>query len=159
MISSSTLKQIGAFVLGTCVVIFVCTTWHWPFVGDEAFIRYVIFLMHHGMAPYRDIVDINMPGAYAVDWLVVRLFGSGSLAWRIFDFALMGLATVAAVAIARPYDWFAGIYAGFLFMLIHGRDGVAQAGERDLTMSVLLLGAVALLFYARRNKSWVATAF
>ncbi len=159
MISSSTLKQIGAFVLGTCVVIFVCTTWHWPFVGDEAFIRYVIFLMHHGMAPYRDIVDINMPGAYAVDWLVVRLFGSGSLAWRIFDFALMGLATVAAVAIARPYDWFAGIYAGFLFMLIHGRDGVAQAGERDLTMSVLLLGAVALLFYARRNNSWVATAF
>ncbi|MGB6112117.1 MAG: glycosyltransferase family 39 protein, partial [Acidobacteriaceae bacterium] len=159
MISSSTLKQIGAFVLGTCVVIFVCTTWHWPFVGDEAFIRYVIFLMHHGMAPYRDIVDINMPGAYAVDWLVVRLFGSGSLAWRIFDFALMGLATVAAVAIARPYDWFAGIYAGALFMLIHGRDGVAQAGERDLTMSVLLLGAVALLFYARRNNSWVATAF
>jgi hypothetical protein len=104
MISSSMLKLVGAFVLLACVVIFVCTTWHWPFVGDEAFIRYVNLLMHHGMAPYRDIVDINMPGAYAVDWLVVHLFGSGSLAWRIFDFALMGLATLATVAIAWPYD-------------------------------------------------------
>ncbi|MGC1871621.1 MAG: hypothetical protein WA700_11740 [Acidobacteriaceae bacterium] len=159
MISSSTLKRAGAFILLACAVIFVCTTWHWSFVGDEAFIRYVNFLMHHGMAPYRDIVDINMPGAYAVDWLVVHLFGSGSLAWRIFDFTLMGLATLAALAIAWPYDWFAGIYAGVLFMLIHGRDGVAQAGERDLTMSVLLLAAVALLFYARRNNNWVATAF
>jgi len=153
------LKHVGACILVACAVIFVCSTWHWSFVGDEAFIRYVNFLMHHGMAPYRDIVDINMPGAYAVDWLVVHLFGSGSLAWRIFDFTLMGLATLAAVAIAWPYDRFAGIYAGALFMLIHGRDGVAQAGERDLTMSVLLLGAVALLFYARRKNCWVATAF
>jgi hypothetical protein len=159
MISSSMLKRVGAFILFACAVIFACTTWHWAFVGDEAFIRYVNFLMHHGMAPYRDIVDINMPGAYAVDWLVVHLFGSSSLAWRIFDFALMGLATLAALAIAWPYDWFAGIYAGALFMLIHGRDGVAQAGERDLTMSVLLLGAVALLLYARRKNCWVATAF
>ena len=159
MISSSTLKRIGASVLGACVVIFICTTWHWSFVGDEAFIRYVNFLMHHGMAPYRQIADINMPGAYAVDWLAVHLFGSGSLGWRVFDFSLMGLATVAVVAIAWPYDWFAGIYAGALFMLIHGRDGVAQSGERDLTMSVLLLWAVALLLYARRKNSWVATAF
>lgn len=71
----------------------------------------------------------------------------------------MALAALAAVAIAWPYDWFAGIYAGALFLLIHGRDGVAQAGERDLTMSVLLLGAVAFLLHARRKNYWVTTAF
>ena len=34
--------------------------------------------MHHGLAPYRDIVDINMPGAYAVDWLAVHLLVANS---------------------------------------------------------------------------------
>ena len=152
------LKRVFAVVLVTCVTIFVCVTRHWPFVGDEAIIRYVNFLMHHGMAPYRNIVDINMPGAYAVDWLAVHVFGSGSLAWRMFDFTLMGVATAAAMVIAWPYDWFAGIYCSALFILIHGRDGVAQTGQRDLTISVLVLAAAALLLYARRNNCWAATA-
>ena len=151
-------KLLLACVLAIFVLIFVCLTWHWPFVGDEALIRYANFLMHHGMAPYRDVVEINMPGAFAVDWLVVHIYGSSSLAWRMFDFSLMAVVIFAALAIAWPYDWLAGIYGSALFILIHGRDGVVQSGQRDLTIGVLLLAAVALLFHAHRRNYWPATA-
>ncbi len=154
----STLKFVFASVLAICVGIFVYATWHWPLVGDEGLIRYVNFLMSHGMAPYRDIVDINMPGAYAVDWLAQHIFGSSSLAWRMFDFTLLGLGTIAAITIAWPYDWLAGIYGSALFILIHGRDGIDQIGQRDLTISVLLLAAAASLLYASRKNCWPATA-
>lgn len=145
------LKIIFTFVLSACVLLFIAATRHWPFVGDETIIRYVNFLMSRGMAPYREIVDINMPGAYATDWFAVHIFGAGSTAWRLFDLSLLGAATVASVAIAQPYDWFAGIYCGFLLLLIHGRDGVAQTGQRDLTICVLVLSALALLFHGRRT--------
>jgi hypothetical protein len=153
----SMLKLVFASVLIICVGIFVYATWRWPLVGDESFIRYVNFLMHQGMAPYRDIVDINMPGSYAVDWLASHIFGSSSLAWRMLDFTLLGIATIAAITIAWPYDWLAGIYSSALFILIHGRDGVDQIGQRDLTISILLLAGAALLLYAQRKSCWLST--
>jgi hypothetical protein len=52
------------------------------------------------------------------------------------------------------------IFASSLFILIHGRDGLAQAGQRDLTMAVLLIAATAFLFHSvRRRALWSAAAF
>ncbi len=122
--------------------------------------HYAVFLMQHGMAPYRDVVDINMPGTYFVSWAVDHIFGSGSLAWRVFDFSLDGVALAAMIAIALPYDWFAGVYAAALLMLVHGWDGVDQSGQRDFVMAVLLLAAFTFLFHAvRRNKAWAMGLF
>lgn len=66
--------------------------------------HYVAFLVDHGKAPYRDIAEMNMPGAPMVDYLVIHILGPGSLAWRLFDLGLIGSAILAMVAIARPYD-------------------------------------------------------
>lgn len=153
-------RAILCLVLIVCAVVFVGLTWHWPFVGDAVLMHYPVLLMQHGMAPYRDIVDMNMPGSYFVSWAVSHIFGNSSPAWRIFDFSLSGVAALAMIAIALPYDWLAGIYAAVLLMVIHGRDGVAQASERDLIMAVLLLAGLAFLFHAlRRNKPWAMVAF
>ena len=133
-----------------CVVSFVAYTWRWPLVGDAPLMHYVVFLIDHGQVPYRDIVDINMPGTYVIQGMVIHLFGGGSLAWRLFDFALIGVAALAMVAIALPYDWFAGGFAAATFMLIHGRDGLIQLGQRDLMSTVLLLLGYAVLFHALR---------
>lgn len=102
-------------VLSTCVVFFVIVTRHWPFVGDEAIIRYVDFLISRGKVPYRDILDINLPGSYAADWIAVRVFGPSSVAWRFFDLTLLAIATVAAISIAKPFGWFGGFIAGHCF--------------------------------------------
>jgi hypothetical protein len=152
------------FIAG--VVAFVSTsvyfafTWRWPLVGDASLIHYICFLMDHGMAPYRDSGDMNMPGAFLLEWCVMHVLGEGALAWRIYDFLLMGTASAAIVSITRSCGWFPGILGSAIFILVHGRDGLAQGGQRDLSMAVFLLIATALLFRAvRQVEPWAAGIF
>jgi hypothetical protein len=146
-----------------CVALFVVRTWHWPLVGDAPLMHYVVFLMDHGRIPYRDIVDINMPGTYLIEGLVIHVFGGGSLAWRIFDFSLIGVAAAAMAAIACPYSWFAAVFSASIFLFLHGRDGLIQLGQRDLMITVLLLLGYAFLFHALRSRDqqriWATALF
>ena len=127
-----------------CLVVFAAKTWNWPIVSDAAILHYSVLLLDRGHAPYRDLVDYQMPGSYLVDWAVIHTAGPSARAWRLFDFSLVGLAGLAAYRIARPYSRFAGLFATGLFAAFHAHDGVAQTGQRDLTMTVLLLLAVAV---------------
>jgi hypothetical protein len=116
--------------------------------------------MAHGFAPYRDIIDMNMPGIYLIDGWVIKVFGPGDLAWRIFDFTLLGALCLAMVVIARSYDWFAGVFAGVIFALVHVSEGPQNAGQRDEIMTVLIMVAYAFLFESRRRRSsWMMIFF
>ena len=134
-------------------------------MGDAALMHYVVFLMDHGMAPYRDIIDPNMPTTFLIQGAVVHAFGGGSLTWRLFDFFLLVASGIAMMVICIPYDWFAGFFAAALFSLIHGRDGLIQLGQRDLTMTVFLVIGYAFLFEALRThrsektKPWLTALF
>jgi len=146
--------------LACSVLVFVVLSLHWPMVNDPAQLRYAYFMMNHGMAPYRDLIGINMPGVYLTNWVVIHGLGAGPLAWRIFDLLLMVLALLSMLAIAWPYDWFAGIFAAALFILAHGRDGAMQTGQRDLIIAVMFLCAYAFLFRAMRTGSaWAMFGF
>jgi hypothetical protein len=59
-------------------------------LGDAPLFDYVVFLMRHGMAPYQQIGDLDLPGTYAVEALVMRVAGPGALAWRVYDMACWG---------------------------------------------------------------------
>jgi hypothetical protein len=107
-----------------------------------------------------------MPGSYLIELAAMHLFGMGDVAWRLFDFTLMGAAGVSFFVITRSTravqrdGWLAGLYAACLFILVHGRDGLAEGGQRDLTMAVCLMVATAFLFVAiRRDWPWAAVAF
>ena len=129
-----------------------------PLGGDASLIHYICLLMDHGMAPYRDLGDMNMPGSFMVEWTAMHTLGTGPLAWRIFDLLLMSTAATAILSITRAYSGFAGLFAAALFYLVHQRDGFAQGGQRDLTMAVALLIAAAALLYALRRGSLPAVA-
>jgi hypothetical protein len=144
-----------AAALIACSVIFVVMTRRWPMVGDAALIRYSVFLIQHGWAPYRDFVDINMPGAYWATSLGMHLAPSPDVSWRIFDLGLVALAGVGYFFIARPYSRFAALFATVMLLLVHGQDGVQQAGQRDLVIAVLLVLAIAFLLEAVRQARWV----
>lgn len=153
-------KAVLSLVLISCTSLFMIRTLHWSLVNDPALMHYISFLIDHGMAPYRDIADMNLPGCYMIDWAVIHTLGGGALAWRVFDYALLGVAAIAMIAIALPYDWFAGVFGAALFSLFHGRDGIGQSGQRDLIMAVLLLVGYAFLFYGtRKTKSWMTGLF
>ena len=141
-------------MLAGCVVRFFVLSRGWPLVNDAALMQYIVFLMQHGMAPYRQIGDLNLPGAYVPSWISLSLASalgvSGAVMWRVMDAAAVLLCAAAMVRIGRPYSWFAGVFAGALFALSHGRDGIGQAGQRDVWETLLLLFAVAELFAAMR---------
>jgi hypothetical protein len=145
------------FILMACAVVFGVCTIHWPLVGDPAVMHYVAFLTAHGMAPYREIRDINLPGSFLLDLAVMRTLGGGALAWRIFDLLLLVAATVAMMVIARPADWFAGLLAGVVLATVHGVDGIYNMGQRDFVIAVSILIGYAALFRATRTEAprWV----
>jgi len=120
--------------------------------------HYVVFLMDHGRAPYRDIVEMNMPGTYMLDWLIVHIVGGGPFGWWLWDTSsgLVGIA--ACLWIAGHGRRAAGATAGALAYLIHLADGPKEFGQRDWIVAVSLALAMACLFAAlRRNRpQWMA---
>jgi hypothetical protein len=154
------IQQLISAVLLLSVGWFAFRTIHWPLVGDASLIHYVVFLMDRGLAPYRDIVDINLPASYLPDWTIIHLFGPSALPWRLYDLSLLVIATAAMAVISRRSGWFPALWAGCLFALIHGRDGLEQVGQRDLTAGVLLLiGTATLLWATRTRRTWAAALF
>ncbi len=155
----------GPWVLGASLTAslaaFAIGTWQWPLVGDASLFHYVAFLIDHGFAPYRQIVEINMPGCYLVHWLVIHFLGGGALSWRIFDFLVMAVTGAAMMMITAPYGakfsgWFAGFAGAGLLTLIHGQDGISFLGERDQVAAALLAVFFAFLLLAvRRNSAWM----
>jgi len=135
-------------------------TRHWPVVGDAPLLHYVVFLIDHGKVPYREIIEMDMPGTYALQWAAIHWLGPGGAGWRVFDFGLIAAAMAAMIAITWPVDWLAGFFAGAMFALVHFRDGPTHTGQRDLMMTVMALLACAFLFHAvRRQRVWAAALF
>ncbi len=144
---------LASAVLCFCAASAVIDTMRWPLVGDASLIHYLCFLMDHGMAPYRDLGDMNMPGSFMVEWTAMHALGMGARAWRAYDLLLMTIAGAAIFSIIRTRYPFAALFAATLFYLVHQRDGFAQGGQRDLTMAVVLLLATAALLQALRRNS------
>lgn len=151
-------RRLLAAALIALAALAVAGTRHWPLAGDATLMHYGAFLLSHGFAPYRQIIDVNMPGCFLLDWTAIHVFGSGAGAWRIFDISLIGAAAAAMIAIAKPYDWLGGVFAAGFFFILHVHDGIDQAGERDLVLAVLMLLGCAAIFAALRRFSWAWSA-
>ncbi len=153
-------RAASSLLLLQCFIL-IGPTWRWPLPGDASLMHYVVFLIESGVAPYRSIVDMNMPGTYASEWFVMHVFGSGAHAWRVWDVLLSLLSIVGMTRIAGIPRRHAGVTAGCVFMLLHTQDGIPHAGQRDLLMtSLMLLGAGAILSFLRSqaNVWWLFLA-
>jgi hypothetical protein len=137
--------------LAGCVLAFVAVSARWTLVGDVTYLHYAVFLMHHGMAPYRGVVDMNLPGTYLLESAVMAGLGSGAAGWRVYDLLLMALAAVSMISLLRPQGRLAGVFAAALFVMVHAQDGEIMSGERDFAVAVFLLAAAAVVFGATRR--------
>ncbi len=143
---------VGCFLLLLCAIMAVRTL-HWPWSNDAQVFHYAVFLMGRGFAPYRQIVDLNLPGSYLSEWLGMHLARSTDLSYRLYDLLLLAVFGWASIVIAKPINWFAGLLAATLFALIHGSEGAWMLAERDFVMAVLLACACALTFSATRQQA------
>ncbi len=153
-------RRLCIAVLFAGALSYIVFTIHWQWMWDTSVMHYIVMAIQRGKVPYKDISDINMPGAYLMERLGIDLFGGGDLGWRLWEYTLLGAMTLAMIVIARPYDWAAGLFSGVLFMLLYGSLGPYQAAQRDEGMTVLLfIGYVCLFVAMRRRWPWLMTLF
>jgi hypothetical protein len=151
-----------SIVLAFCagIATYAVWSWHWPLMHDTTVIHYVSFLIDKGWAPYRQIGDMNMPGAYLFEGWALHLFGSSDVGWRLYDFTLSAIMMAAMISIGRRHDWLSGFVAGGVFVLVHASEGSMSAGQRDQLMAVLLVVGYAFCFESvRRVKPWMMLCF
>ncbi|MBE7158338.1 MAG: hypothetical protein INR62_07870 [Rhodospirillales bacterium] len=134
----------------------------WPLVGDAGLMHYVVFLLKAGAVPYRQVIDINLPGTYFFEQTGIALFGAGPHGLRLYDSFLLGSVLLASLGLAGRRHWFAACFSGLLFALVHLQDGLEQQGQRDLLLAVLLLsglGAFRLLLESAGHRPLAAFLF
>jgi len=118
----------------------------WPVVHDVPLMHYVAWRISEGAVPYRDVFDMNFPGVYLLHLLVVRVLGTGDLAWRVFDLAWLGALALGAAVFAVPWGRAAAAAVVMLLALYHLSGGAWQAGQRDfLLCPFLVAGALGVV--------------
>ncbi len=130
--------------LGVLAVALAWRSLGWPMIHDAAVMHYIAWLIDHGAAPYRDVFDMNTPGAYLAHLAVLRTLGSGDHAWRVFDLGWLLLTCMAVAACVRPVGMLPAVVAALAFACYHLAGGAWCAGQRDYLLCALLLAAVAL---------------
>ena len=151
---------IATVVLFLSLGLLIVGSMRWRVTGDASLMSYVSFLNQKGLVPYREIQDLNLPGSYVPSWFLERFLAQSDLAWRFYDLGLCALIAFGMYVIAKPFSRFAAVWAGCLFALIHGRDGLEQAGERDLCAAALIMAGIASLVWAKRtSRVWPALLF
>ena len=113
----------------------------WPLIHDAPIMHYVAWRIGEGAVPYRDLFDMNFPGVYLMHLAVLRLLGSGDAAWRAFDLAWLGLASLLVGALAAPWGRVAATGGALFFAAYHLGAGAWQAGQRDFLLCPFLLAA------------------
>lgn len=140
-----------AAVFLACAAVGLYFARNWQIVHDAPLLHYVVFLMDHGRAPYRDIVEMNMPGAYMAQWLVIHTLGGGSFGWWLADLIAGVAGLLASVWIAGPRRRMAGVAAGALLYTFHLAGGPRDTGQRDWMVAILLLIGFGFLFETLRR--------
>lgn len=123
----------------------------WPLVGDATIFHFIAGQMQMGAAPYRDIVDINMPLIYFIHLAVVAIGGMGDVAWRAFDLAAAALMSGLILALVWPAGRAPAILAVLVVLVTHLLLGPYSAGQRDYLMSIAALAATLVSARAAEN--------
>lgn len=111
---------------------------------DAAILQYTAWRIMNGAVPYRDLLEINMPGAYLLYMLPMYVQVS-DLSLRLFDFAVSLLSAGIITAMGWRQSRFYACFAGLMFVAGHLADGAVNMMQRDFLLApFLLLGACIL---------------
>ena len=114
----------------------------WPLVHDAPILHYIAWRIGEGAVPYRDLFDMNQPGVYLLHLGLLKSFGAGDVAWRVFDLAWLALTALGVAALAAPWGVPAALGGALAFASYHLAGGASQAGQRDFLLCPLLLAGV-----------------
>ena len=147
-------------VFAFAAVFYAVVSWRWRMAVDTPVMHYVVFLLRHGMKPYSEITDNNMPGAYLSEAAAMGVFGGSDVAWRAYELFLMAILAASSAFVSKRWDWVAGFFGAGMFLVLHSAEGPQLAVERELVIGVLLMAGCAALFAAvEGRRPWLTLAF
>lgn len=128
-------------LLFSCVVT-VIRSMDWPLIHDAPLLHFISSEILAGAAPYKDIIDMNMPGTYLLHMLAITTLGAGDLGWRIFDLIWLGFAAGALFFFTRSFGNWISVFTSAFYIAFHLSQGPIRLGQRDFLMiPFLMLGA------------------
>jgi hypothetical protein len=113
----------------------------WPMVGDATLFHFIVIQMQMGPAPYRDIVDIQMPLMYLIHAAIVATIGMSDVAWRVFDLTAAAVMAGLILMLVWPAGRSAAILGMLVMLVTHLLLGLYTTGQRDYLMSIPMLAA------------------
>ena len=138
-LSTSRLIAIADLPLVAITLCLLSRSLAWPLTGDAAIFHFMANQFLMGLAPYRDLADINMPLIYAIHAAVVWVGGMSDAAWRAFDLLAAAAMSALIVMLVRPAGWAAAILALLAMLATHLLLGPLAAGQRDYLLAILAL--------------------
>ena len=144
------LAATGFTATGVLAAVFQSLAWRMP--TDVPLMHFIAVQMMRGAVPYRDNLDMNMPGTYWFHEAVIVVLGTGAAAWRAVELGF--LASISAIG-----GWSVGrrsvpacIFAIAALAGWHLAAGPQDAGQRDyLIVALLMVGLASLLIFSESN--------
>lgn len=136
------IQYIILVLLAACLIVQAAYSLPWGITHDAAPLLYEVFLMQGGKMPYRDIFDFQMPGAYAVYYLLGLVSNFGPLRLRILDLAILAALIAIAYFAIRPCGKLPAIAAGVLFGLAYLQGGPSLSLQREYILLVFIAPAL-----------------
>ncbi|AFM23420.1 hypothetical protein [Desulfomonile tiedjei] len=132
----------------------------WPVVDDLAYLQYCGYLFaEHGLTPYKDFYDFQMPGTHLLFSALVWLVGVSALKWRLLDIALTSLLlTVTALWMRKKFNWQVALFGSQLVGFMYFSFGPNWSLQRDFIM-LLPISLALVLLAAVKHKSLYRTCW
>ena len=137
-------RWVDAFLwaMGGMVLLIGGLSLRWRMDFDTPLLLYLGRLISWGEVPYRDFFDVNLPGTYLINYLVVRFLGTGDLAVRIADLGILtAVCGITAAALCRLEKRVAAA-AGIVFALLYLSYGTLFTLQRDFLLLLPLATAI-----------------
>jgi hypothetical protein len=116
----------------------------WRYYHDAPIFFYVSWLIDKfHVVPYRDLYEINFPGAYAAYWIIGRLTGYSVLGVRILDYALLAALVALGWLWMRKLSGWAGLMGAVAGALAYLALGPTTTLQREILLLVPILCGLA----------------
>jgi hypothetical protein len=143
-LSVSPLALCAGILLGAAVVTLGFSL-RWPMVNDAPILNYIGWRITQGDVPYRDMFDVNMPGAYLFHALVALLPFDWDLSTAVANVVAVGIAAgLCWILAARVSGRVAGAFAAALCIILCLSQSAWGVIQRDFIMTIPVLGALVI---------------
>jgi hypothetical protein len=106
---------------------------------DQALFDYIGWRITEGDLPYRDVTEINWPGAMLLHAASTALFGNTVHSFRAFDYLyLLGTISVLVFLLRSRVGWPVALVIGLLYQWLYVTSDNWFAGQRDILAAPLL---------------------